>query len=81
MTVVEFIASLAKKDIRLWLEGPNLRFSAPEGALTPDLRAELVARKPEVMAFLANAEKFTQAPIKPADRSKPLPLSFAQQRM
>lgn len=81
MTVVEFIASLAKKDIRLWLEGPNLRFSAPEGAITADLRSELVARKAEVMAFLANAEKFTQAPIKPADRSKPLPLSFAQQRM
>lgn len=81
MTVVEFLSSLAKKDIRLWLEGENLRFNAPEGAFTPEVRDEIVARKPEIIKFLASVSTFSNNPITLAPRDKPLTLSFAQQRL
>jgi hypothetical protein len=40
-------------DIRLWVEGGMLRYDAPRGALDAELRADLVAHKPEVNALLA----------------------------
>src|SRR5439155_10838188 len=63
-------------------EGAQLRYSAPAGALTPDLRARLAARKAEIIAFLnqTNADEDT-VPLRPAVRNGPLPLSFAQQRL
>ena len=81
MSVVELLSSLAKKDIRLWLEGENLRFSAPEGAFTPEIRDQIVAQKPQIIEFLKQAQKATQAAIPKADRDQPLVASYAQQRL
>ena len=81
MNVVEFLASLAKLDIRLWLEGDNLRFSAPEGAFTPAIRDQVVARKPEIIDFLRQARKLNEAPIPVVSREGNLPVSFSQQRL
>ncbi len=81
MNVIEFLSSLAKKDIRLWLEGENLRFSAAEGVFTGELRNEVVKRKPEIIAFLKQAQKLTDAPIPKADRNQDLVLSFGQRRL
>ena len=81
MNVVEFLASLAKLDIRLWLEGDNLRFSAPEGAFTPAIREQVVTRKPEIIEFLRQARKLNEAPISAIARDQSIPVSFAQQRL
>lgn len=81
MNVIEFLSTLAKKDIRLWLEGENLRFSAPEGVFTGELRNEVVKRKAEIIAFLKQAQKLSDAPIARADRAQDLVLSFGQRRM
>lgn len=81
MNVVELLASLAKLDIRLWLEGDNLRFSAPEGAFTPAVRDQVVTRKPEIIEFLRQARKLNEAPIPVITRDQPIPVSFAQQRL
>ncbi|MBV1883197.1 MAG: amino acid adenylation domain-containing protein [Pseudomonadales bacterium] len=81
MTVVEFLSSLAKKDIRLWLEEGNLRFNAPEGAFTAEVRDEIVARKPEIIAFLSRVTKYVDTPIALASRDEPLSLSYSQQRL
>lgn len=81
MNVVEFLASLAKQDIRLWLEGDNLRFSAPEGAFSPAIRDQVVSRKPEIINFLRQARKLNEAPIPVLPRDQLLPASFAQQRL
>lgn len=81
MNVIEFLSSLAKKDIRLWLEGENLRFSAPEGVFSGELRNEVVKRKPEIIAFLKQAQKLSDAPIARAERDKELVLSFGQRRL
>jgi len=81
MNVVEFLASLANKDIRLWLEGDNLRFSAPEGAFTPELRDKVVANKPAIIEFLRQARKLNEVAIAPVSRQEPLITSFGQQRL
>ncbi len=84
MTVMEFLSYLRSLDVRLWVEEERLRVSAPDGVLTADLRAELAARKAELVAFLAQARDAVQAtapPIHPVPRDAPLPLSFSQQRL
>ncbi|MBA54635.1 MAG: hypothetical protein CMK89_09285 [Pseudomonadales bacterium] len=81
MNVVEFLASLAKQDIRLWLEGENLRFSAPEGAFTPEIRDKVVANKPAIIEFLKQARKLNESAIEPVSRDQPLVTSYGQQRL
>ena len=50
MTVSELLAQLEAKGIELWTEGGSLRFRAPKGALTPDLRALLAEQRDAVLA-------------------------------
>ncbi len=84
MKAVELLSQLRSLDIRLWVEGDRLRYSAPDGVMTPALRAELVAHKAEILTLLHQAKAaFRQAPppLRPVPRDRDLPLSFAQQRM
>jgi amino acid adenylation domain-containing protein len=81
MNLVEFLASLANVDIRLWVDAGNLRFSAPEGAMSDDIKQKIIANKPEIIAFLQQSvQQGQQITIESADRSQQLPLSFAQER-
>jgi len=52
MMTRELLERLEACDVKVWVEGEDLRCSAPKGALTPELQAELKARKKEVIAFL-----------------------------
>lgn len=89
LPLAEFLSGLRKMGIQLWVEGDRLRFNAPANALTPELRDELARRKAEIITFLhlassamhATTSDVTYTTIIPADRSKPIPLSFAQQRI
>lgn len=84
MTTLEFLSHLRGKEIRVWIEDEKLRFRAPEAALTPELRAELAARKAEILQFLRQLKDESHAempPIRKAPRDKALPLSFSQQRL
>ena len=84
MTTIEFLSHLRSKDIRVWPEGDKLRYDAPPGALTPDLRKELVDRKQEILVFLRRDQvdaSHGAPPILPVARERGLPLSFAQQRL
>lgn len=83
-TLEEFLSELRQLNIQLWVEGENLRYSAPQGVLTTSLRAQLTARKPELLKFLqqAKATTFTSlTQIQPISRQQELPMSFAQQRL
>lgn len=85
MTIVsttEFLSTLRRLNIKLSAEKDQLRCKAPKGVLTPELQAELLERKIEILAFLntAKAAKDEKA-IAPTPRDQPLPLSFAQQRL
>ena len=81
MNVVSLISRLAQQDIRLWLEDGNLRYSAPEGAMTPEVIASLREAKPAIIAFLAAAKDGVVIEIPHADRTLPLAVSSAQQRL
>jgi len=84
MRTVELLSKLSSKDIKVWAEGDRLRYDAPKGGLTLDLREELVNRKSEILALFHQADTVTSAatlPLKPVPRDRPPALSFAQQRL
>ena len=84
MKVGEFLAYLKGLDIKLWLEGEKLRFQAPKGVMTPEIKEEIAAKKPEILDFLKAAKIPTNAvdlEIVTVSRDQDLPLSFAQQRL
>jgi thioesterase domain-containing protein len=53
MSTGDFMKQLRSQDVRVWADGDRVRVNAPRSVLTPDLQAELVARKAEIRAFLA----------------------------
>ncbi|MEP6518172.1 amino acid adenylation domain-containing protein [Microcoleus vaginatus] len=82
--LVEFLSYLRSLDINIFVEGEILRCNAPEGILTPELRAEISQKKAEIVSFLKAANRtssFTPTPIVPMGRDGNQPLSFAQQRL
>ena len=82
--LVEFLSYLRSLDINIFVEGEILRCNAPEGIITPELRAEISQKKAEIISFLKAANRtssFTPTPIVPMGRDGNLPLSFAQQRL
>jgi amino acid adenylation domain-containing protein len=78
---------LTELNIKLWLENGRLRYSAPKGTLTQELRDQLVKNKTDIIDFLSQADPskhiFIQSdtPIQRVSRNQDLPLSFAQQRL
>src|SRR5690554_387810 len=80
MNAVTLINQLAEYDIRLWLEQEQLRYSAPDGAMTVELMALLRQHKSSIIAFLQQSEQ-TQLDIPLVDAEHDLPVSFAQQRL
>ncbi|MDY7229484.1 amino acid adenylation domain-containing protein [Hyalangium rubrum] len=79
-----FLSSLRKQDVRLWLEGERLRFSAPPGVMTPELQGQMKARKEEIIAFLQQAGQSLRSAaeiIPTGPREGDLPLSSGQQRL
>ncbi len=84
MTVFELMSKLGAAGIKLWLEDGQLKFKAPKGALTKDLKSHLVAKKQDVIEFLSATrvgDDASEDTIPKADRSKSLQLSYSQQRM
>ncbi|MEG4197139.1 amino acid adenylation domain-containing protein [Microcoleus sp. Pol12A5] len=82
--LVEFLSYLRSLDINIFVEGEILRCNAPEGIITPELRAKISHKKAEIVSFLKAANRtssFTPTPIVPVGREGNLPLSFAQQRL
>jgi amino acid adenylation domain-containing protein/non-ribosomal peptide synthase protein (TIGR01720 family) len=84
MKVAEFLSYLNSLDIKLWLEEEKLKYQAPQGAMTPEIKQEIGTRKPEILTFLRSAttpSKPLESVINSVARTEDLPLSFAQQRM
>lgn len=72
MDVSELLTRLSQQGIEIWAEGSNLSFRAPKGALTPELRNQLVANKPLILDYLQEQARHTTTYT---------PLSFGQQSM
>ena len=80
--MTELLDELRRNDIRLWRDGDNLRFSAPPGTLTPELKSQIAAHKTALLAHFAGVnEAVSVEKIPAADRDARLPLSFAQERL
>jgi hypothetical protein len=61
----ELLAELTARGVDLWFEGDRLRFKAPTGVMTPDMREQLAARRGEILAALRrDAERrIVRAPL------------------
>ena len=84
MKTNQFLSYLRGLKITVSRQGDRLHFNAPQGTLTPALRADLTKRKTEILEFLSQANAASDydfLPIVPVSRSEPLPLSFAQDRL
>ncbi|MEH2041491.1 amino acid adenylation domain-containing protein [Nostoc sp.] len=84
MNTVEFLTYLRSLDIQVFIDGEKFRCNAPEGIITPELRAEIQERKAEIIEFLEASNRTNNhsfKPLVPISRSGNLPLSFAQQRL
>jgi hypothetical protein len=55
MTVAELFRCLADRHVELYLDGDRLRYRAPEGALTPDLRDKISAQRSAIIDHLRAA--------------------------
>jgi amino acid adenylation domain-containing protein len=52
MTPLELLSCLSEHGIKLWVEDRSLRYHAPKGALTPELRKLITEHKSSIMAHL-----------------------------
>ncbi|MEU6701231.1 amino acid adenylation domain-containing protein [Pseudonocardia sp. NPDC046786] len=77
MDVVELVAELRGRGATLWADGGSLRFRAPRGVLTTELRESLTARKEEVLALL-RADEEPVVVGDPDARHEPFPLTDVQ---
>jgi acetylornithine/succinyldiaminopimelate/putrescine aminotransferase/predicted amino acid dehydrogenase len=57
MTPKELLGELRERGVKLWVEGPELRFSAPKGALASPARELLSRHKLELMQLLSPAKE------------------------
>lgn len=83
MNTNEFIDYLCDADIRILVKDGCLRCNAPEGALSAEMKAELVRRKEEIIARLKTRprETLNSDTILKAPHHGHIPLTFAQQRL
>lgn len=83
-TIADLMSYFRNLDIKIWADGDRLRYNAPKGVLTPELRDQLKEHKAEILDFLQEATRLSgisDEPIQPVKRQDELPLSFAQERM
>lgn len=71
MSVAAFLSELRRRDIRVWVDGEQLRCNARVGTLTPELRDELRQRRGDLLEFLRAAEAVAkqQSAIVPLQRN------------
>ena len=56
MSAAALLSELRRRDIQVRIVGSELRCSAPAGALTPELRAELQRHKNDVLELLSSVQ-------------------------
>lgn len=78
----EFLAELQRRGVTLSEDNGSLRYSAPKGAITPELREQLRTRKEEILALLRQMQRDASAPpLEPIAHTGAFPLSFGQERL
>ncbi|MBW1600731.1 amino acid adenylation domain-containing protein [Streptomyces sp. JJ66] len=81
MSLIDLLARLREQDVHLRVEDGRLRYSAPSGGLSEELRAGITAHKGELIAFLtAGATTDGPQPV-PRTADGTLPASPVQERL
>ncbi len=78
-SIEEIFAQLHRHGIRIWREGDRLRYRAPKGALLPELRAELMRRKDEIIMRVADSSPVPSIEADLIHRYDPFPLTEIQE--
>jgi amino acid adenylation domain-containing protein len=82
MSITHILADLRQRNITVRVREDGLSVIADKGALSPDVKAILVAHKQEIVRYLQQLEEGVTAEIAAvANRTSRLPLSFGQQRL
>ena len=82
MKLYELLKQLGSSGVKLWLQEGELKFRAPKGALTQGHKEQIKANKTELIEFLQGTKSGAAVDIiRPVDRSSPIALSYAQQRL
>ncbi|MEG3936147.1 amino acid adenylation domain-containing protein [Microcoleus sp. T3_B1] len=84
MNLNQFLAELAQRGIKLWLEGDTLRFRAPKGVMTSEDRDLLVLHKAKVISLLSQnntTANDTDQTIVSISKKRDIPLSFPQEQL
>ncbi|MFH0962802.1 MAG: alpha/beta fold hydrolase [Planctomycetota bacterium] len=84
MTAEELLDLLRRRGVKLWADGDHLRYSAPRGVVTSDLRGQLAQHKAAILSILRRSrgtKDERSAAIRRVSRALELPLSFAQERL
>ncbi len=78
-----FVFKLKREGISLWLDEGNIRYRAPAGKLTAELKAELRSLKAPIVAWLRESDEGAARIPALSRQARPqaIPLSFAQERL
>lgn len=52
MNVAELLTNLTAQGVQFWVDDNKLKINSPKGILTPQLQADIVAHKTEILTFL-----------------------------
>ncbi|PSB51011.1 non-ribosomal peptide synthetase [filamentous cyanobacterium Phorm 6] len=84
MNFNQFLAELAERGVKLWLESDTLRFRAPKGVMTSENRELLVLHKTKVISLLSQSNTSandTKQTLVPVSAKRDIPLSFPQEQL
>ena len=83
MSIAVYITELFQRNIRISLENGKLKVDAPKGAITTEIKQELMSKKQALIDYWQEQQNISQLPALTAvDRSqRDLPMSSAQQRL
>ena len=60
MSILELLERVRRSGILLTVQGDKLRYEAPVGHMTQDLRAALIASKPIILGILQTVQRVPQ---------------------
>jgi len=84
MNLNQFLAELAQRGVKLWVEDDTLRFRAPKGVMTSEARDFLVLNKAKIISLLSQnkiSANDTDRTIVPVSEKRDIPLSFPQEQL
>ncbi len=81
----DLIAELAQLGITVWVEDQRLRYKAPHGTLTPELKQRVADNRDRLLVFLSNRDEAWREtrlpPVTTAPPGQERQLSYSQQRL